>query len=118
MAAANRIADAAAAAMAAVFEHGGVFIAEAPVARGVDSPFAIEGRESHIGVFHHPSLKTLRSSTASSIIHFDQCRTREDPTKTPQKTTSLLASPNVAASVQRLFGPLSSATTHLTRTSR
>ena len=92
--------------MRACHAHGGKFIAEAPVSRGKDSPFAIPGRERHIGVLDHPSLKELRESTGSSVINFDQCCTRDDPTKTPQKTTALLASPNVAAVVHREFGPL------------
>lgn len=103
---ANAVADCAALACRKAFEHGAGFIFEAPVARGKYSPFAIPGRESHVGVMEHPSVVALRLQTKASIINFDQCCTRDDPTQTPQKTTSLLASPNLAPAVQRLFGPL------------
>ena len=103
---ANKIADCAAAALQAAYDHGAGYIFEAPVSRGKDSPFAIPGRESHTGVLEHPSVDALRLGTGGSVINFDQCCTRDDPTQSPQKTTSLLVSPNLAPMVQRIFGPL------------
>ena len=106
---ANRIADVAAAACEAVFHNTNPdagFILEAPVARGKDSPFAIPGRESHIGVLDHPSIKALQTSVNGSVVNFDQCCTRDDPSQTPQKTTALLTSPNLTQAVQSRFGPL------------
>ena len=82
---ANRIADCAAAACQAVYYNSNPsagFILEAPVARGAHSQFAIPGRESHIGVLDHPSVKALYTSTNSSVVNFDQCCTRDNPTET------------------------------------
>ena len=101
---ANRVADCVAAACEAVFRNSNPdagFILEAPVARGRHSQFAIPGRESHVGVLDHPSVKALQHSTGSSVINFDQCCTRDNFTEAPQKTTALLASPNLAPAVQR-----------------
>ena len=106
---ANKVCDCAAAACEAAFRNPNPtagYIFEAPVARGKDSPFAIPGRENHVGVLDHPSVNTLRLNTGGSVINFDQCCTRDNPTETPQKTTALLASPNLAAGVQKRFGPL------------
>ena len=90
---ANRTADHAAAIMRAVTEHGGFFIAEAPPGRGAGSRFPVPGREEHTPQFDHPSFVQLREETGASIVHFDQCRTRDDPEASPEKKTALLASP-------------------------
>jgi hypothetical protein len=89
-----------------VTAHGGFFIAEAPPGRGKDSRFPIPGRESHTPMFDHPSILDARSATNATVLHFDQCMTRDDPSNTPQKTTSLLVSPNKLRVVRHHFARL------------
>ena len=103
---ANRPADHAAAIMRVADEHGGFFIAEAPPGRGTGSRFPVPGREDHTPQFDHPSFVQLREDTGASIVHFDQCRTRDDPESSPEKKTALMASRGAIAAVRTHFGPL------------
>jgi hypothetical protein len=98
---ANACADHAVAAAMAVAQHGGSFIFENPVSRGMGSEDAFRGRESHSPLWGHPSVQNL-ASLYGSLHTFDQCMVGA-PT---EKRTTLLVSRNLSAFASQVFDKL------------
>ena len=72
---------------------------ESPVARDADSPFAVEGREDHAAMWHDEAMRQLEKKFKMERIYFDQCVTGCEY----EKTTMLLATPDIAAHLRPRF---------------
>jgi hypothetical protein len=86
----------------AAHSHGGFFLFENPAGHGEGSERPIPGREAHCSLWDFPPIVTFTQETGASLVTFDQCALG----RKAKKSTTLLASNNVAPSVERLFGHL------------
>lgn len=88
----------------AAMDRGLFFIWENPVPRGYYSPWAIEGRELHCSIWEYPPVRDFLLSFDAHMVAFDQCMTGHP--SGAEKTTGLVGSPNVHASLVTHFSPL------------
>eukprot|EP00965_Chrysotila_dentata_P068581 2266682-Pleurochrysis_carterae.AAC.1 len=82
------------------YERGADFVFESPVARGEGSRFAIDGKKEHVDMLSHDSLRKLTQLPGVDLLYFDQCVFGA----TSAKTTQLLATADVRATLQPLVG--------------
>ena len=92
--------------MRAVHSNNGVFVAESPPGRGIDSRFPISGREDHVSQFDHPDWVKLSNDTNCSLIYFDQCPLYNDPPALARKKTALMVNPKGYHAFYKRFAPL------------
>jgi hypothetical protein len=88
----------------AVAKRGGSFVIENPPYRGIGSPFAIKGRESHASLWQFTPMQSFAERHGSHFVYFDQGAAGA-PTR---KTTALLCSADMHPSIAKRFGPLMS----------
>jgi hypothetical protein len=74
---------------------------ESPPHRRAGTRYHIKGAgDHHVSQFDHPAIAAIIRDLGAAVVVFDQCRTVDDPTAAPQKTTGILASRAVLAPVR------------------
>ena len=87
---------------------------ECPAWRGEGSPTPLLGREKHVSMISYPPLLRWATEQGARVVVFEQCQTGLEA----QKSTQLLATPEILASVQREFAHLRCRDSVCSRTGR